>query len=107
MSNHMHNTNNIANSSTTEKNKNESIKINTEYQKIVPSLTAKEYDSLKYSIRENSGNVVPIIVNQHGIILDGHHRIRAAAELGMKVEVRVVSNPTTPRMPILRVPIRR
>jgi RHS repeat-associated protein len=55
-------------------------------------------------------NKVPdgaITVNEQGAILNGHHRVRAAAELGLKVQVRVVSDPTQPRMPILKVPMRR
>jgi len=59
------------------------IKINEEYVKLVPQISQSDYDSLKTSIKEN-GLYIPIILNQHGIILDGHHRYRACQELGIE-----------------------
>src|SRR4051812_31397825 len=56
------------------------IKINDEYAKLVPEIPQSDYQSLKASIKEN-GLFVPIILNQYGIILDGHHRYRACQEL--------------------------
>jgi len=49
------------------------IKINPEYQSLVSDLSTEEYQSLKESIEKN-GLFVPIIINQDGVILDGHHR---------------------------------
>ena len=51
------------------------IKINPEYEKILPALTNTEYNSLKSLIRERGENLAPIIVNQQGEILDGHHEV--------------------------------
>jgi len=51
------------------------IKINDEYTKLVPRLSAAEYNTLKEDIKQN-GIQVPIITNQDGTILDGHHRYR-------------------------------
>jgi DNA methylase/ParB-like nuclease domain len=59
------------------------IKINEEYDKLVPQISQSEYDSLKTSIKED-GLYVPIILNQYGIILDGHHRYRACQQLGIE-----------------------
>src|SRR5215207_10752144 len=58
------------------------ITINQEYARLVPEISAEEYDALKQSIKEN-GLYVPIIVNQNGILLDGHHRYKACQELGI------------------------
>jgi len=41
-------------------------------------------DALRESIRE-FGVIVPVVVDQHGQILDGHHRKRIADELGVDV----------------------
>jgi 16S rRNA G966 N2-methylase RsmD len=52
------------------------IKINEEYANLVPQLSISEYKSFKEDIKQN-GVQVPIITNQDGVILDGHHRYRA------------------------------
>lgn len=62
------------------------IKINPEYAELVSTLTEEEYDSLKSSINEN-GLYLPIIINEHGIILDGHHRFEACKQLGTKIKL--------------------
>jgi ParB-like chromosome segregation protein Spo0J len=51
-------------------------------------LSSEEFESLKQSIKEASGLYVPIIVNQEGIILDGHHRFKACQEL--EIEPRTI-----------------
>jgi hypothetical protein len=51
------------------------IKINEEYAKLVPLLSIAEYNLFKEDIKQN-GIQVPIITNQDGTILDGHHRYR-------------------------------
>ena len=62
------------------------IKINQEYANLVPPLPITEYESLKEDIKQN-GVLVPIITNQDGVILDGHHRYRAwAVDLGRPVK---------------------
>ena len=62
---------------------NPQAKINPEYASLVPELSPEEYESLKQSIKEK-GLYVPIIVNQDGIVLDGHHRFKACQELGIQ-----------------------
>jgi DNA modification methylase/ParB-like chromosome segregation protein Spo0J len=75
---------------------NRSIKINEEYSKLVYQLLKSDYEILKQSIKEN-GLYTPIVINQDGIILDGHHRYKACDELGildkLRVEVREFDNP--------------
>jgi ParB-like chromosome segregation protein Spo0J len=51
------------------------IKINEEYASLVPPLSASEHQSLKEDINQN-GIQIPIVTNQHGDILDGHHRYK-------------------------------
>jgi ParB-like chromosome segregation protein Spo0J len=60
------------------------IRINPEYASLVPALSPEEFESLKQSIKEANGLYVPIIVNQDGTILDGHHRFKACQELGIE-----------------------
>ena len=64
------------------------ITVNPEYDKQVPRLSQQEYSSLKQDIVEH-GQLYPIIVNQDGVVLDGHHRFRICQELGIEVEYKV------------------
>jgi len=48
----------------------------------MPPLSAEQESSLRDAIGRN-GVAVPITVDQHGRILDGHNRFRIAAELGI------------------------
>jgi len=49
---------------------------------VMPELSAEEYRALKEDIKEN-GILVPITVDEDGKIIDGHHRLKAAEELGI------------------------
>lgn len=71
------------------KNKEIEIKTKIEYEKLIPALPLPEYSILKKSIKEQNGNIVPIVINQEGVIIDGHQRYRACKELGIisKIEV--------------------
>lgn len=46
---------------------------------LLPALTEDEYEGLKGDIAER-GVQVPVIVDEHGAVIDGHHRIRACQE---------------------------
>lgn len=62
----------------------EKIKINQEYKKLVPELSNDQYQSLKASIREHGFyREYPILLNDKGEVVDGHHRLRACLELGI------------------------
>lgn len=59
---------------------------NLKYQ-LLPPLSDEEYTALKDDIKEH-GILIPIELDEHGYILDGHHRLRAWHELrneGIKV----------------------
>ena len=49
---------------------------------LLPALTEDEYEGLKADIAER-GVQVPVILDEHGAVIDGHHRIRACQELGI------------------------
>src|SRR5918997_5301300 len=68
---------------------NRRIRINPEYASMVPKQSPEEYESLKQSIKEENGLYIPIIVNQNGVILDGHHRYKICQELGIIPEILV------------------
>jgi ParB-like chromosome segregation protein Spo0J len=65
------------------------VEVNPEYASLVSELSPEEYESLKQSIKKENGLYVPIIVNQNGIILDGHHRYKACQELGIEPKILV------------------
>ncbi len=69
-------------------NSNPEIRINPAYARLVPPLSPEEIKSLNQSIKE-IGLLVPIVVNQRGTILDGHHRYRACQELGIEAKTIV------------------
>ena len=59
------------------------IKIEPEYLLLVPRMPSDQYKSLVNSIKED-GQQVPIILNQNGVVLDGHSRLHACQDLGMQ-----------------------
>jgi DNA modification methylase/ParB-like chromosome segregation protein Spo0J len=71
-------------------NKEIEVKTKSEYEQLVPSLTKIEYINLKQSIKESNGNIIPIIVNKEGIIIDGYHRFKVCKELEItpKIETK-------------------
>jgi ParB-like chromosome segregation protein Spo0J len=56
------------------------------YALLLPALTDEEYAALKADIREH-GILCPLIVDEADRILDGVHRARIAAELGIEPPV--------------------
>lgn len=59
-----------------------------QYQ-LLPDLTADEFDSLKADIAAR-GVMVPVELDETGAVLDGHHRVRACAELGITDYPRII-----------------
>lgn len=66
------------------------LKIDSEYECLLPPLTRQEFGNLRSSIKEN-GQLNPIIVNSEGVILDGVHRFKVCSELGLKPKWEVKS----------------
>jgi len=50
---------------------------------LMPELPAWEYEALKESIRQH-GVIVPVVKDEHGTIIDGHHRDRACRALKIR-----------------------
>lgn len=60
-----------------------------ENYQVMPPLTADEYNELKTDIA-NRGVMVPIEYDEHGNVLDGHHRVQICAELGIRDFPKVI-----------------
>ena len=56
---------------------------------LLPPLSRQDYEALKADIAAR-GVQVPVEYDEHGHILDGHHRVRACQELGIKDWPRIV-----------------
>jgi len=56
---------------------------------LLPPLMQEEYEALKADIAER-GVLVPVEYDEDGNILDGHHRVRACKELGIKEWPRLI-----------------
>ncbi len=55
---------------------------------VMPALSDDEYAALREDVVER-GIVVPVVVDQHGRLLDGHHRRRIADELQVDCPIEV------------------
>ena len=60
----------------------------TQYQ-VMPELTEEEYTELKNDIAQR-GVMIPIEYDEAGHVLDGHHRLKACGELGIKDFPKVI-----------------
>jgi hypothetical protein len=67
---------------------NMSLRINPQYEKMLPKMSEEEFAELKASIK-TEGQHYPIIVNEDLEVLDGHHRVRACSELGIEPDFEV------------------
>ncbi len=56
---------------------------------VMPPLSGEERSALRADIAER-GVLVPVVTDQHGTILDGHHRKEIADDLGLEYRVDVV-----------------
>ncbi|MDP9398624.1 MAG: helix-turn-helix domain-containing protein [Actinomycetota bacterium] len=75
---------------------------------VMPALDAEEIAALEVDIAER-GVVVPIVVDQHGRVLDGHHRRAIAARMGVDcpTEVRHVADDDEARSTALALNLAR
>jgi ParB-like chromosome segregation protein Spo0J len=65
-----------------------SLRVNPEYEKILPKMSEEEFAELKASIKAD-GQHYAIVVNEDLEVLDGHHRFRACTELGIEPDFEV------------------
>jgi ParB-like chromosome segregation protein Spo0J len=65
-----------------------SLRVNPEYEKLLPRMSDEEFEELKASIRAE-GQHYPIVANEDLEVLDGHHRFRACVELGIEPDFEV------------------
>jgi len=65
-----------------------SLRLNPLYDKMLPRMSAEEFEELKVSIQQE-GQHYPIVVNENLEVLDGHHRFRACTELGIEPDFEV------------------
>ena len=65
-----------------------SLRLNPEYEKLLPKMSEEEFAELKASI-QTEGQHYAIVVNEDLEVLDGHHRYRACTELGIEPDFEV------------------
>jgi hypothetical protein len=65
-----------------------SLRLNLEYERLLPKMSDEEFTELKASI-DREGQHYPIIVNENLEVLDGHHRFRACIDLGIEPDFEV------------------
>lgn len=84
------------------------LKINPEYESLVPPLSQAEYNALKDSIK-TEGQQLPIIVNAGMEILDGHHRNKACLELSIEpdFEIKHFDDELSERLFVVEANLRR
>lgn len=63
------------------------------FYQTMPPLADDEYRELRTSIEAN-GVTVPVIVDEEGNVIDGHHRVTIAQELGISYPTRVIEGLT-------------
>jgi ParB-like chromosome segregation protein Spo0J len=87
---------------------NISLRLNPEYQKLLPKMSEEEFAELKASIQAE-GQHYPIVVNEDLEILDGHHRYRACIELDIEpdFEVRKFEDKLLEKKFVIEVNLRR
>jgi ParB-like chromosome segregation protein Spo0J len=65
-----------------------SLRVNPEYEKLLPKMADEEFEELKVSI-QTEGQHYPIVANENLEVLDGHHRFKACKELGIEPDFEV------------------
>jgi hypothetical protein len=83
---------------------------NVEARLLLPSrheLISQRLAQQRLLVASGRARWTPILVTINGVIQDGHHAIRAAAELGIRVDVKVIDFPLPPSgVTILNLPVR-
>jgi hypothetical protein len=72
-----------------------------------PDLITARIEAQRQLIRLGQPRFTPILVTLAGIIYDGHHAVRAAAEEGVTIEIQIVDQPLASSAgSILDLPVR-
>lgn len=58
------------------------VEYQTPYADLLPPLTTEEYEELRTDIIQR-GIIVPVVLDELGNVIDGQHRLKIAAELGL------------------------
>ena len=64
------------------------LKISEEFEMLTPPYTDQQFKALVDSLREH-GQLLPGLVNQHGVILDAYHRYRGCKKLGIPFRYKI------------------
>jgi ParB-like chromosome segregation protein Spo0J len=85
-----------------------SLRVNPEYEKLLPKMSDEEFAELKASIQAE-GQHYPIVANENLEVLDGHHRFKACTELGIEpdFEVRKFENKLIEKKFVIEANLRR
>jgi ParB-like chromosome segregation protein Spo0J len=85
-----------------------SLRVNPEYEKLLPKMSDEEFAELKASIQAE-GQHYAIVANEDLEILDGHHRFKACIELGIEpdFEVRKFENKLLEKKFVIEANLRR
>jgi len=60
------------------------LKINPEYERLVPALSTSDYETLRDSLDKfGFREAYPVVINKNNEILDGHHRYKICKEIGL------------------------
>lgn len=63
------------------------LKIKKEFQEMAPFMSDAEFEGLKGSLQDHGYlKEYPIVIDENGVVLDGHQRYRACKELGIVPE---------------------
>lgn len=73
----------------TYKNFKDDLKISKKYSELIPQLSSEKFNMLKKNIKEDGVIHDPIIVDENGFILDGHHRYKIAEQLDIPYKTQV------------------
>lgn len=65
------------------------VYIKEKYVSLIPPVSTADFERLKKSIQDEGGLLMPIILNHDYVVLDGHHRLRACKELGLKASYNI------------------
>jgi N6-adenosine-specific RNA methylase IME4 len=65
----------------------ENLKVDPEFEKLIPPLSEEERTGLEKSLREEGCRDAIIVWKGRGIVVDGHHRFRICQEHGIKFNV--------------------